>query len=262
MIKAMITTLALCALKAFAEAPPLGETPTKEQWDTMTPAERKMSMEYRSGGQMVRPGTRKGIVAFVNSQSKTPRDVLQGNIEYLTKKTGYTIQLKDGAFSFPAVVKVGEVSLFVIDDGCLPTILSAPEDGWVAVNVARLDKGNGNKTAIFNARVQKELTRGFCILAGSQDSNYKDSLLGPVIKPEDLDTHEDCRFPIDIQRRFKPYLEKWGVTPAVMTTYRRACEEGWAPAPTNEVQQAIWDKVHAMPTEPLKIKPETKKVLE
>ena len=32
------------------------------------------------------------------------------------------------------------------------------------------------------------------------------------------------------------------------------------PAPTNDVQKAIWDEIHAMPTEPIKIKPETKKV--
>ena len=30
----------------------------------------------------------------------------------------------------------------------------------------------------------------------------------------------------------------------------------------NEYQKAIWDKVHAMPTAPIKIKPETKKVKE
>ena len=259
MKKTMIAMLALCALNAFAEAPPLGETPTKEQWDAMTPAERKMSMEYRSGGHIVRPGTRSGTVTFVNSQSKAARDVLQGNIEYLTKKTGYSIQLKDGAFSFPAVKKMGEVSLFVIDDGNIPTILSAPEDGWVAVNVARLDQGYGSKTAIFNARVQKELTRGFCLLAGSQDSNYNDSLLGPIMKPEDLDVHEDCRFPIDILRRFKPYLAKWGVTPGVMTTYRRACEEGWAPAPTNDAQRKIWEQVHQIPDKPITIEFDPKK---
>ena len=47
--------------------------------------------------------------------------------------------------------------------------------------------------------------------------------------------------------------------PGKRSVYRKACEEGWAPAPTNDVQKAIWDKVHAMPTEPIKIKPETKK---
>ena len=47
--------------------------------------------------------------------------------------------------------------------------------------------------------------------------------------------------------------------PYRLTTYRKACEEGWANPPTNDVQKAIWDKVHALPTEPLKIKPEEKK---
>ena len=259
MKKTMIAMLALCALNAFSETPPLGETPTKEQWATMTTAERKMSMEYRIGGQIARPGTLNGTITFVNSQSKAAEEILRGSVEFLAKKTNYSIRLKEGAFCFPAVEKIGEVSLFIIDDVNLPTILSAPEDGWVAVNVARLNQGYGAKPAIFKARVQKELTRGFCILAGSQDSNYKDSLLGPVITPEDLDVHEDYRFPIDIQRRFKPYLEKWGVTPGVITTYRRACEEGWAPQPTNEMQQAIWDKVHAMPEKPIKIEFDPKK---
>ena len=50
-----------------------------------------------------------------------------------------------------------------------------------------------------------------------------------------------------------------GVTVRATTNYKTACREGWAPAPTNDVQKAIWDKVHAMPTEPIKIKPEEKK---
>jgi hypothetical protein len=54
-------------------------------------------------------------------------------------------------------------------------------------------------------------------------------------------------------------MKPLGVLPAQRATYLKACEEGWAPAPTNDVQKAIWDKVHAMPTEPIKIKPETKK---
>ena len=41
--------------------------------------------------------------------------------------------------------------------------------------------------------------------------------------------------------------------------YLVAVQEGWAPQPTNDVQKAIWDKVHALPTEPIKIKPEEKK---
>ena len=42
-------------------------------------------------------------------------------------------------------------------------------------------------------------------------------------------------------------------------TYRQACIEGWAPAPTNDVQKAIWEKVHSEkergPSHGLKISP-------
>ena len=65
--------------------------------------------------------------------------------------------------------------------------------------------------------------------------------------------------PGDMTPRMSGYLEKGGIRPEQKVFYRKAVEEGWAPAPTNEFQRAIWDKVHAMPTEPLKIKPETKK---
>ena len=36
--------------------------------------------------------------------------------------------------------------------------------------------------------------------------------------------------------------EKLGIKPARMTTYRKAVEEGWAPAPTNDFQKAIWEE--------------------
>ena len=42
-------------------------------------------------------------------------------------------------------------------------------------------------------------------------------------------------------------------------TYKEACEEGWAPAPTNEIQKAIWDKVRATPKNPMKIEFDPKK---
>ena len=52
----------------------------------------------------------------------------------------------------------------------------------------------------------------------------------------------------------RSYFDMCGVTPARKGTYESACQQGWAPAPTNEAQKAIWDKVHAIPDQPLKIK--------
>ena len=78
-------------------------------------------------------------------------------------------------------------------------------------------------------------------------------------KPEDLDDHVDARLPVDVIARFAPNLKPFGVTPALMVTYRKACTEGWAPAPTNDIQKAIWEKEHAIPKNPMKIEFDPKK---
>ena len=54
-----------------------------------------------------------------------------------------------------------------------------------------------------------------------------------------------------------------GVQSARFTTYRQACREGWAPAPTNDLQKAIWEEVKADkergPTNPITITPPKQK---
>jgi hypothetical protein len=50
-----------------------------------------------------------------------------------------------------------------------------------------------------------------------------------------------------------------GVTPTLVAHYRQACKQGWAPAPTNDVQRAIWNKVHELPSDPIKIKYDPKR---
>ena len=50
-----------------------------------------------------------------------------------------------------------------------------------------------------------------------------------------------------------------GVAVRRRVSYRKACQEGWAPAPTNDIQKAIWDKVHAVPATPMKIEFDPKK---
>ncbi len=49
------------------------------------------------------------------------------------------------------------------------------------------------------------------------------------------------------------FQKSHGVTQGKHTVYLVACQEGWAPPPTNEYQKAIWDKVHATPSKPIKI---------
>jgi hypothetical protein len=259
-----IAAASICASNvAFAAAPKAAvNADGKKIVKKIDRAKLQAAIYKRTGGKLKVPGTQQGTLTYVNAQKKAPVEWLQQNAEVFAKNAKLDIQVKEGAFSFPSPTIVGNATLFVIDDESMPSILHAPEQKWCMVNVAPLAKGAGEKKAFFAARVQKQLTRGFSLLAGSQDSNYPESLLGCITAPEGLDKHVDCRLPVDIMARFTPYLAGYGVKPYVLSTYKKACEEGWAPQPTNDVQKAIWEKVHAMPTSPIKIKPETKKVRE
>ena len=148
------------------------------------------------------------------------------------------------------------LTLFVIDDPTMPNVLVAPENRWAAVNVAPL---KSDKEPFFRARVLKELTRGFAMLCGASDSQFPGALTSAITKVEDLDHHADYRLPVDLFARFKKYMKPFGVTPGNIETYETACCQGWAPAPTNDVQKAIWDKVHEPPKTPMKIEFDPKK---
>lgn len=201
-------------------------------------------------------------VSYVNAQSRVKEAVLLLAKEKMEKILKTPIAFTNGTFSFPSPKIVGELSLYIIDDEKMPMSLIAPESRWAFVNVAPLFKGNGEKEAFLTARVMKEMARIGCLVLGGISSTYRDNLLGFVDSPEGLDKFESDSLPIDGTMRCTRYLLGLGVKPWRDVTYRKACEEGWAPAPTNDIQKAIWDKVHEMPAEPLKIKPETKKVVE
>ena len=102
--------------------------------------------------------------------------------------------------------------------------------------------------------------RAFAAVSGGLGSQYPGNMMG-IAKIEDLDLVEPF-LPMDKLQAIVKHLESRGVTPTIIAHYRQACQQGWAPAPTNEYQKAIWDKVHQLPTAPIKIKPETKKVSE
>lgn len=257
MKKLVFTGCALLALVALAAPPPRKNTTSKRY---TTPEEiaahlkRAREIRYKhTGGQVVRPGSQKGSIVYVNCQKSAPDEWINANATNFAAMTKFAISVESGTFSLPNPKVAGTASLFVIDDAAMPSLLSAPEQKWVMVNIAPLKSGRGEKEAFFRARVAKQLTRGFCLLAGSQTSNYPNSLVGCVTKPDDLDQFVDCTLPVDVIARFKPYVSGYGITPADECLYIEACQEGWAAAPTNDVQKAIWDKVHEMPTKPLKI---------
>ena len=257
-MKSPLSIVLLCSLvyvSAFANA----EAPKKK----LSEAERIARREARKkefneyyGGFIQDVRLQKGKVSVVNAQSDIDLNCLNAPIEWLKSEVKIKIEVVSQKFNFPNVVKHGDMTIYLISDETMPSLLIAPEQKWCTINVSKL---KSDKEAFFNARVQKEFMRSFAMLCGAFMSSYDNPVMGLVTKTEDLDNIIDFRLPKDIVKKCSSYLEKNGVTPYKRTTFRQACEEGWAPAPTNEYQKAVWDKVHAAPKNPMKIEFDPKK---
>ena len=221
------------------------------------PEERQAIILRLTGGMIGKPGTKQGKIVYVNAQKTVPRQWIEQSTELFNvlfrKKLRYDIEVRDGAFVFPSPKIEGEASLFVIDDPAMPSLLAAPENRWAMVNVSALRSGDGEKPQFFEARTKKAIMRGAALLCGAQDSAYPRCLLTCMTKPEQLDVNPDTRLPVDVVSRFQKYLAGYGVKPEEFKPYRKACEEGWAPKPTNELQQEVWNEVHEIPSKPLTI---------
>lgn len=155
----------------------------------------------------------------------------------------------------PVVVAV------VNDPSSDTTILVAPEQSWATLNVSPLlrDKPSAE---ILASRMHKEIWRATSMAMGAANSMTQPCLLRQINTLRELDhTKNLLPSPQPINNMIE-VADKLGIVRVRRATYRRACQEGWAPAPTNEYQRAIWEKVKADkergPTNPITIKPPKK----
>ena len=252
----------LAAMSLFAFAAYAAETAANDEGShRLTALERKAKLESivneRAGGFIEKPGSSRGKISYVNCQTKAPKEWIDESMAYFKEITKFNIAYEEGSFDVANPKFSGNVALFIVDDENLPVMLVAPENRWAMVNIAVL--AQEKRPVVFEQRTKKELSRAFAYLCGATASQYDRALTRGMKSLADLDKYRDYELPMDVINRFWGYMKPMGVVPAERATYLKACQDGWAPAPTNEIQQAVWDKVHAMPTEPLKIAPETTK---
>lgn len=240
----LVVGAALIAVSSFAEP---NESESKGKTNI------RELIYKRTGGMLKIPNVQKGSIVFVNAQKAAPVEWIESIADTYAKRLRIEIVVKDGNFAFPSPAIQGDLSLFIVDDPAMPPVLFAPESRWAVVNVSGLRKGEGMKQEVFEMRCRKEFIRGFALLAGAQTSNYAGGIMLSVTDASDLDKMTDLSLPADVLARFPAYLERIGIKPYEMTSYRQACKEGWAASPTNDVQKKIWDEVHEIPTKPIKI---------
>ncbi len=206
----------------------------------------------RAGGEIVKKGSFLGKVSIVNQQSKLSTKDCAEVAKLLAEHTQCNIVADNGDGA--------AIKLYLIDDPKEPTVLLATEEHWGKLNVAKLVEdlpGENAKKKFFVPRARKMIIKSLSLLMGGGSSQFPGNIMNTV-KIRDLDILKE-NIPVDMIEHYQTYLKALGVTPMEKTTYLRACREGWAPAPTNDVQKAIWERVHAAPKKPIKIEFDPKK---
>lgn len=231
----------------------------------------RQKMYARTGGMIARPHAAGGKFTFVNMQGIVPMKDIEEPVSTMVRVLSHDVTLeapaaKDGALSIPKIpdlVKAQQArgAIFLVEDDSLPSVLVAPESGWGIINVKFLNSDKPNPLLLAQ-RVRREMWRTFAMVNGGANTRMGKCVLQTVLSLKDIDALQAEAFCPEPVNHILAHLDALGVKKYQHTTYANACREGWAPPPTNDVQKAIWDKVHELPTEPIKIKPETKKVKE
>ena len=259
--------VAFCAAVIVA-----GATAPAAKHDRNSPeakARRRMKFMQRTGGMVEDRSTQKGHFYYLNVQQLVPTSELEElTVETMRKffRCKFSIEPCVKTFSVsaaPTIIKEmgAEAGVFLVEDPDLPSLLVAPESNWAVVNVTKLAQDKPIK-ALLAQRVRREMWRALGFLYGAS-SDTEMCVLQNISTVRDLDgirANALSQYPlIRIQKR----LPEIGITPIHVATYREACEKGWAPAPTNEFQKAIFDQVKADkergPTNPITIPPPNKK---
>ena len=251
----MITTACAIVAAAYTANGESGND-TIGKGKTLTP-EKKAEILSRSGGRVVKPNTQRGKIVFINTQKEVSSKAFKDLAIGYSHVSGYNFVCEESEFADPEILKAkcaADVAIIIVADDKKPAMLAAIEDQWAVVNVRKLLSGladDAARTKFWPGRCQKEVLRAFIAVSGGLTSDYPNNILS-VEKLSDLDLY-GAFIPADAMRGIRKTLGAIGVTPVVKASYKNACQQGWAPPPTNDVQKAIWDKVHTIPTKPIKI---------
>ena len=246
-----------------------GERPKKKiSPEKLRETIRKVTAQ-KTGGIVRAAGSAKGMFVVLNAQRIVPAESLApaiGTLDSLIHVQAKVVPAEADRISAKdikeAISAAGGVLGVALVEGDGASLLVAPEDGWAIINVSVLAK-DGADAATLAARVRKETLRGFAFVSGGAYMARAEPLMRNVRSVRDLDAVALEHFGVEAILHLRESTTQYGLVPWRQATYKRACEQGWAPAPTNEFQKAIWEKVKADkergPTNPIKIEPPKKK---
>lgn len=265
---ALIAFCAAATLAAAFAAPPA-------QQRERTPEERERSRQIRIQRYLAKVEKEGGLVdglipgkdiRIVNAQSSVAEEEIADVVKAMRNTLRVKIDVVPGAKDEKCPFAVAERAfdggntagvVALVESEKFPRLVIRPEDHTAIVNVSELKKDapDAEKLAL---RVRKEVWRGFGYAMGAANSGFQPCVMRDVKSVADLDEKPIAILSPEPLMRIEPALRQLGLAQLRHATYKRACEEGWAPAPTNDWQKAVWEKVKAeqseAPSKGIKIK--------
>lgn len=267
---ALSCAMAVVPLAAVQSAPPPPPAPVGAMATDVsgTPQQRRRKrkpltpeQQMEKFGGFVEPAYSGKFLYFMDSQGRIPAEAVEWVAGQVRIALSLPTRIERNATEkqVPAALPPDAGGMItVVDIEGEPSLLVAPDNGWARVNVAALTS-DGVSAEVLEARFKKELWRAFVILFGGGNSLNDFDVMRPIRAPKDLDA---CKTLVSSPECFNAVLtgaKAAGITPVRRTTYLNAVRLGWAPAPTNEFQKAIWERVRADkergPTNPITIPP-------
>lgn len=200
-----------------------------------------------------KPNSSVGVVAVLNNQDIVPIEEFVTASKFVTKSQRYIFRFIEDAV-LPADAKV---VITIVNDEKLPPLTVSPEVGKATLNVAALS-GSEITTAVLNSRARKEFLRALAFAFSAGGSQFPGNVMS-ISEISELDGVLEI-LPFDVMNTIAKVAKKRGLKPEIVADYYTACQEGWAPSPTTAEEQKIWDEVHEIPSEPIKIKFEKSKI--
>lgn len=206
-------------------------------------------------GMMLKPYVGK-IIALRNRQTKFSAAELEEQALYFRWTYGYPMFVIGGT----EVRKDTGIEITLVDSAFDPSLslIAAPEQfkAYFATGMITADAPDHKRREL---RMRLELHRAIALACGAGIANYQPCIMAPIHSTADIDRMASREPGPECINNLEAGFRKAGIGKALYQDYQQACQEGWAPAPTNDVQKAIWDKVHEIPSKPIKIEFDPKK---
>ena len=215
----------------------------------LTPAQIEERKYRHFGGHVIQQRETK-VISILNEQTVVGEDVIAGIAAEM--QTMLTIPVAVNA------KKVVGLTLKVSEGDANVPLVVQPDNALAIVNVKALSADKPSRQ-ILETRVCKEMWRGLIYTIGGGNTYVQQCVMKQVSSLAELDALPSKTACPDAFMRVTESARALGIQPVRRVTYRQACKEGWAPAPTNDVQKAIWEQIHAIPDKPITIEYDPKR---